>query len=58
MWENTCWGLLGFAVTFGLTVLGLPPAYEWLAPYFLWAAFACFIGSLVCFGCLHWPSQP
>jgi hypothetical protein len=52
MYANTCWGLLGLAVTFGLAVLGLPTQYEWLSPWFLGAAVACGVGSVICFG---WP---
>jgi hypothetical protein len=52
MYANTCWGLLGLSVTFGLAVLGLPTQYEWLSPWFLGAAVACGVGSLICFG---WP---
>lgn len=52
MYANTCWGLLGLAVTFGLAVLGLPTQYEWLSPWFLGAAVVCGVGSIICFG---WP---
>jgi hypothetical protein len=52
MYANTCWGLLGFAVTFGVAVLGLPTQYEWLTPWFLAAAVMCGVGSVICFG---WP---
>ena len=52
MYANTCWGLLGLAVTFGLAVLSLGQGYEWLAPYFSGAAVACGAGSLICFA---WP---
>jgi hypothetical protein len=52
MYANTCWGFLGLAVTFGLAVLGLPIQYEWLSPWFLGAAVACGVGSIICFG---WP---
>src|SRR6267154_3693090 len=52
MYANTCWGLLGLSVTFGLAVLELPTQYEWLSPWFLGAAVACGVGSLICFG---WP---
>jgi hypothetical protein len=52
MYANTCWGLLGLAVTFGLAVLGLPSQYEWLSPWFLGAAVVCGVGSVICFG---WP---
>jgi hypothetical protein len=52
MYANTCWGLLGFTVTFSLAVLGLPARYEWLAPWFIGAAVASGVGSLICFA---WP---
>jgi hypothetical protein len=52
MYANTCWGLLGLAVAFGLAVLGLPTQYEWLSPWFLGTAVACGVGSIICFG---WP---
>jgi hypothetical protein len=52
MWANTCWGLLGLAVTFGLAVIGLPAQYEWLAPYFRMAAFGFAVSSALCFA---WP---
>lgn len=52
MYANTCWGLLGLAVAFGLAVLSLPSQYEWLQPWFLGTAVACAVGSIVCFG---WP---
>lgn len=52
MYANTCWGLLCLAVTFGLAVVGLPPQYEWLQPWFLDTAVACGVSSIVCFG---WP---
>src|SRR6266702_6221464 len=54
MYANTCWGLLGLAVTIGLAVLGLPSQYEWLQPCFLGTAIACGIASVVCFG---WPMR-
>src|SRR5438477_10276828 len=52
MYANTCWGLLGLAVTFGLAVLGLPQDYLWLQPYFIWIAVACGVASVLCF---MWP---
>src|SRR3990170_7433034 len=52
MYANTCWGLLGLTVTFGVAVLGLPQGSEWLAPWFTSAAVACAVGSLICFA---WP---
>src|SRR5260370_32500009 len=52
MYANTCWGLLGLAVTFGLAVLCLPQDYLWLQPYFIWTAVACGIASVICF---LWP---
>ncbi len=44
MWANSFWGLLGLAVTFGLTVLLLGPDQIWLRPYFLAAAFLSALG--------------
>ncbi len=54
MYANTCWGLLTLAVTFGVAVLSLPTEYNWLAPWFISAAMACGIASVVCFG---WPMR-
>jgi hypothetical protein len=50
MYANTCWGLLGLAVTFGLAVLGLPTEYLWLQPYLLRSAIGCGLASAICFG--------
>jgi hypothetical protein len=52
MYANTCWGLLGLAVTFGLATLGLPSRFEWLSPWLLAAAVSCCVASLACF---LWP---
>jgi hypothetical protein len=52
MYANTCWGFLGLAVTFGLAVLGLPPEYLWLRPYFMWTAVGCAAISTLLFS---WP---
>jgi hypothetical protein len=50
MWGNTCWGLLGLAVAFGLA--GLTPEYEWLRPYFATVAAVSGVASV---GCFCWP---
>jgi hypothetical protein len=52
MYANTCWGLLCLAATFGLAVLGLPPNYDWLAPWLVATAGVCGLGSAICFA---WP---
>src|SRR5690349_10746259 len=52
MYANTCWGLLGLAVTFGLAVIGLPSAYEWAQPYFWYGSIGCLVSSI---GCFAWP---
>jgi hypothetical protein len=52
MYANTCWGLLSFAVAFGLAVIGLPAHYEWLQPWFFAVAVLCGASSIFCFG---WP---
>jgi len=49
MYANTCWGFLSLAVTFGLAVLGVPPDYGWLQPYFIWSAVACGLISVFLF---------
>ena len=52
MYANTCWGLLGLAVTFGLAVIGLTPEYAWLRSWF-WGGSAFFlVASILCF---CWP---
>jgi hypothetical protein len=52
MWANSVWGLFGFAVTLGIAMMGLPPDYVWLQPYFMVAAILSFIGSV---SVLCWP---
>jgi hypothetical protein len=52
MYANTCWGLLGLAVTFALAALGLPSHFEWLSPWLFTTAASCGSVSAACF---LWP---
>src|SRR5260370_39211849 len=52
MWANSFWGLLGFAVTFGLAMLLLSPEQIWLRPYLSGLAICCGLASLAV---LLWP---
>ena len=52
MWANTCWGLLGIAITLGIAMIGLPLEYVWLQPWFLRGAILSLAASILCFS---WP---
>jgi Fe-S cluster biosynthesis and repair protein YggX len=52
MWANTCWGLFGIGFALALAMIGLPPEYTWLQPWFLRGAALSLTASILCFS---WP---
>jgi hypothetical protein len=52
MWANTCWGLFGVGFALALAMIGLPPEYAWLQPWFLRGAGLSLAASALCF---FWP---
>jgi hypothetical protein len=58
MWANTCWSLFGIAITLALAMIGLPPEYVWLQPWFLGTSVFCFAASILCFSWPLWIQSP
>jgi hypothetical protein len=58
MSETTCWSLLCIALALGLAVIGVPPEYVWLQPWFLGASGFCFAASILGFSLRLWVQSP
>lgn len=58
MWANTCWSLFGIAITLALAMIGLPPEYVWLQPWFLGTSVFCLAASILCFSWPLWIQSP
>jgi hypothetical protein len=58
MWANTCWSLFGIAITLALAMIGLPPEYVWLQPWFLGTSVFCLVSSILCFSWPLWIQSP
>lgn len=50
--SGNSWGLFGTGLALWLAMIGLPPQYLWLQPWFLFGGGVSFVASAICFS---WP---